>query len=121
MLNLARQRKEYDRQKGYLACFEDHGCQSLDAKLGTCGWKNCRSKLTGLTLYPSGAYLQSSSGIYTINVAMALQVPMPKCDIVTSSYPEYEGYEVVVSAATGSFRLSLIPLLLAFFALFGLW
>jgi hypothetical protein len=52
---------------------------------------------------------------------MALQVPMPKCDIVTSSYPEYEGYEVVVSAATGSFRLSLIPLLLAFFALFGLW
>jgi hypothetical protein len=94
---------------------------SLDALLGTCAWKNCRSKLSGLTLYSTGSTLQSDSGIYTINVAMALGFKMPKCMMYDSKYPEYGGYEVVISAATGSFRLSLIPLLLAFFALFGLW
>jgi hypothetical protein len=115
------ERQEFDRQKGYLSCLEDHGCQFLHAYLGTCGWKNCRSHLTGLSYSISGNYLQSYSGVYTIQVSRALEIPMPKCVVTSSNYPEYGGYEVVVSAATGSFRLSLIPLLLAFFALVGSW
>jgi len=116
-----RNRQEYARQKGYLSCLEAHGCQYLHAFLGTCGWNNCRSHLTGLSLQNYGSYLLSDSGIYGIQVSRALETPLPKCEVLTSGYPAYGGYEVVVSAATGSFRLSFIPLLLAFFALCGLW
>jgi len=122
IISLDYQRREYERQKGYLACLEDHGCQYLHAYLGTCGWKNCRSKLTGLTYSINGAgNLQSDSGVYSIQVSRALTTPLPKCEVTKSNYPEYGGYEVVVSAATGSFQFSLISLLLAFFALVGLW
>jgi len=122
ILSLDFQRQEYDRQKGYLGCLEDHGCQYLHALLGTCGWKNCRSHLNGLSYSINGAgNLQSYSGVYTIQVSRALEIPMPTCVVTTSDYPAYGGYEVVVSAATGSFRLSCISLLLAFFALVGLW
>jgi hypothetical protein len=65
--------------------------------------------------------LQSSSGVYNIQVSRALETPLPKCVVTKSNYPEYGGYEVVVSAATGSFQLSLVSLLLSFFALIGLW
>jgi hypothetical protein len=65
--------------------------------------------------------LQSSSGVYNIQVSRALETPLPKCVVTKSNYPEYGGYEVVVSAATGSFQLSLVSLLLSFFALLGLW
>jgi len=121
IVNLNYQRQEYDRQKGYLSCLESNGCQFLHAYLGTCGWKKCRSHLTGLTYTINGNFLESYSGVYTIQVSRALQIPMPTCEVTKSNFPDYGGYQVVVSAATGSFRLSLIALLLACFALVGLW
>jgi len=91
---------ELSRQKGYLKCLEDNGCTSISANLGTCGWKNCRSQLSGLTLVNNGGNWYSTSGIYTILISKALPGPIPKCSAQHSSVASYEGWSEMESAAS---------------------
>jgi len=112
-------RQEYERQKGYLDCLESHGCQYIHAYLGTCGWNNCRSHLTGMTYSISGGNYQSNSGVYSITVSRALNVPLPKCEAGDSEYPDYEGYQGVIDSASSLNASFFLAVVLAFLALFG--
>jgi len=91
---------EFSRQKDYLKCLEDNGCTSISANLGTCGWKNCRSKLSGLTLVNNGGTWYSTSGIYTIPISKAMAGPTPKCSAQHSNIADYQGWETMENAAS---------------------
>jgi hypothetical protein len=67
----------------------------------------------------SGGNYVSNSGVYSITVSRALNVPLPKCEAGDSNYPDYEGYQAVIGSASSLRGSLLLGLVLALLALFG--
>jgi len=98
-------KQEYFNQKSYLECLEQNGCESIDPRMGSCGYKNCRGNLGSVTLVPiSASQYRSNSDIYTITLDAYLGLSPPRqCgDYHEDGIVRYKGFKGIEDAASST-------------------